>query len=232
MIELLAPVLGLALLDSLNPSALVVTLYLLTQPHAAGKIIVYMSAVFMVYFSIGVLLMLGLDAILAGVGEALYSSAAYGVQGVLGAGMLIYSLATDTKKQRERAPRLPQSQSVGALFLLGLSISAVEFATALPYLGAIGILTNAGLGIIQWLPILVVYNLIFVLPPFLLLAAYRLFGDRMQQRFEHYRETLQKGAHETFLWIIGIIGFFLLADSLRYFEFFGLLGSEIAIPTQ
>ena len=53
--------LGLALLDSLNPSALAVTLMLLARPHANRRVAVYLGAVFVTHFGLGVLLMAGLE---------------------------------------------------------------------------------------------------------------------------------------------------------------------------
>lgn len=220
---LLAAVLGLALVDSLNPSALAMTLYLLSGQSYATKVLTYLAAVFSAYFGIGVLLMLGLDAIATGVGDYRYSPIAYAVQGVLGALMLLYALFAPSNTDKQRTPRQPWSPRLGAIFLLGITVTVVEFSTALPYLGAIGLLTNAGLAPARWAPILVAYNLIFVLPPFSLLVAYRLFGARLQQRFAAYREKLLRGSRDTWLWILGIVGFFLLADSLRFFDFFGLV---------
>jgi cytochrome c biogenesis protein CcdA len=104
-----------------------------------------------------------------------------------------------------------------------MTITVVEFSTALPYLGAVAILTNAGLTAAQWLPILAAYNLVFVAPPLLLLGAYRAFGARLRPAFERWGERLRGAGRETLLWILGIAGFLLLADSLRYFEFFGLV---------
>lgn len=223
-IGLLAPVFGLALLDSLNPSALAVTLYLLLAGKSiAPKVLTYVAAVFLAYFGIGALLMLGLGAVVAGFGEYFESPVAYGIQGVIGAAMLLYSFLAPGGKDKGTATRLPRSQRLGAIFLLGLTITVVEFSTALPYLAAIGILTNADLAAAQWLPILIAYNLIFVSPPLLLLLAYRLSGDRLQARFARYRERLQKEARATWLWIVGILGFLLLVASLRYFGFFGLV---------
>jgi cytochrome c biogenesis protein CcdA len=223
MVEILVPIFGLALLDSLNPSALAVTLYLLTQPRYGATVITYVGGVFSVYLGIGVGLLVGLDVALAAAGTALEHPIAYGVQGILGAAMLIYSFSVDPKRggQSERRPR---SMNLGAIFVLGASISLLEISTALPYLGAIGIMTSASLSIAQWLPLLVAYNLIFIAPPLLLMASYRLLGSRLQARFDHWRERLQHGTRETFLWIVGILGFLLLADSLRYFEVFSVFG--------
>ena len=222
MLETLIPVLGLALLDSLNPSALAMTLYLLTTKDYTPKVLTYIAGIFATYLAVGLLLLLGLGTALSAPGDAAEHPIIYVLQGVLGAGLLLYALVDPNKGKPQQGPRLPRSLGLGAIFLLGITITGVEVTTALPYLGAIGLLTNADLAPTQWLPLLLAYNLIFILPPTLLLIAYRLFGERLQARFDRYRETLSRGSRETWLWILGIVGFFLLADSLRYFEFFGL----------
>lgn len=223
MIQVALPVLGLALLDSLNPSALAVTLYLLTQPRPGRTVPAYVAGIFCTYFAAGLLLLLGFGLFLERLGEQLQNPTAYAIQGVLGAGMLIYSLTADPKRAAQRPQRLPRSLNLGVVFLLGITITGVELTTALPYLGAIGMLTNAGLAPAQWLLLLLIYNIIFVLPPLLLLGANAVLGERLRPRMERWQARMQKEARELFLWIIAIIGFFLLADSLRYFEFFGLV---------
>jgi len=148
---------------------------------------------------------------------------AYGAQTTVGAALLGYAILAPDKPRKEKKERRPRSLGVGAVFLLGMTITVVEFSTALPYLGAVAILTNAGLTAAQWLPILAAYNLVFVAPPLLLLGAYRAFGARLRPAFERWGERLRGAGRETLLWILGIAGFLLLADSLRYFEFFGLV---------
>lgn len=219
MIGLLVTVFGLALIDSLNPSALVATLYLLTQKSYVLKVSTYMAAVFLSYFVIGVLLMLGLDTVWG----YFDGPVAYAVQGFAGALMLLYGIFAPTKNAEKKTTRVPRSQSLGAVFLLGLTISVVEFSTALPYLGAIAILTNANVAVVQWVPVLVAYNLVFVLPPFLLLGVYRAFGTRLGPVLERWGERFRGSSRSTLLWIVGIVGFLLLADSLRFFDFFGLV---------
>jgi cytochrome c biogenesis protein CcdA len=209
---LLVAVLGIALIDSLNLSAIAVTLYLLAGPSYVPRVLTYLAAVFSAYFTIGVLLMLGLTTAATAVGDAF--------------------LAAPANAARQRPPRRPRSMHLGAVFVLGLTITVVEFSTALPYLGAIGLLTNAGVAPARWVPTLVAYNLIFVLPPFLLLVAYRLWGARLQRRFEGYRERLQRGSREAWLWILGLVGVVLLVDSLRYFDFFGLVDLPDVPPGQ
>jgi len=219
----LVAVFGLALLDSLNPSALLVTLYLLTQPRAGVRVVTYLSAIFVTYLGVGVALMLGLGALLRGVGGALESPLAYALQGGVGGAMLLYSLLAPAEPKRAPSVPPPQGRALWGTFLLGVTVTVLEFPTAFPYLGAIGILTSADLSPSQWLSVLLVYNLIFILLPTLLLVAHRVLGGRLEARFERWRERLQKEARETMLWIVGIVGFFLLTDALGYFGLFDLL---------
>lgn len=219
MVGLFLPLLGLALLDSLNPSALAVTIYLLLQGRSyVPKVLAYISAVFASYLVIGVLLMLGLGSLW----EYVEGPGAYAVQGVVGALLLGYAFMAPGKP-RETETRTPHSRGLAALFLLGATVTVVEFSTAFPYLGAIAIMTNADLAPAQWLPVLVAYNAIFVLPPLTLLAVYGVFGARIRGRLGRLRERFESGSRETLLWILGLVGFFLLADSLSFFDFFGLV---------
>ena len=220
MIGVLAPVFGLALLDSLNPSAVAITLYLLLAGGSfVPRVLSYAAGIFAANLALGTALMLGLGSV-----SGLFDGpVAYGAQAVVGVALLGYAVLAPDSPKKEKQERRPRSLGVGAVFLLGMTITVVEFSTALPYLGAVAILTNAGLTTAQWLPVLAAYNLVFVAPPLLLLGAYRLFGARLRPALERWRERLQGAGRETLLWILGIAGFLLLADSLRYFEFFGLL---------
>lgn len=229
---------GLALLDSINPSALALTLYLVTTGSGPGRVLTYIAAVFVTYFTVGLSLLLGLSSLLGAFGGVFESAAAYGVQALVGAAMLVYSFvpkergAQGGEVQGDAVKtRPPRSQRLAAMFLLGVTVTAAEFPTAFPYLGAIGILNGRGLSPLGWLPLLLTYNLIFVLPPLLLFGAYRVLGERYRGWFARYEKRLQHEVRETMLWIVGIVGFLLLADALRYFEFFGLVSGPDLTPS-
>ncbi len=216
MLGSLLALLGLALLDSVNPSALAMTLYLLTTGARTGRVLTYIAAVFVTYFAIGLGLMLGLGALLGTFQGVFETTAAYIVQAVIGAAMLIYSFSPNKPGARDEAEEAKATRSQGfiATLLLGVTITAAEFPTAFPYFGAIGILNGSGLPFLGWLPLLLGYNLIFVTPPLLLFGAYRVFGGRHKAWFERYEKRLKYEARETMLWIVGIVGFLLVGDAL------------------
>jgi hypothetical protein len=213
--ELLPAIVGLAVVDSINPSALLATILLLLRGRRARPLVaVYLIAVLATYLAIGVVLTLGLGLTPQAV---LRSDATYLVQGGLGAAMLAYAvLAPGRGRQHDPVehPRLPTATRPAAVFVLGMVVTLLELPTALPYLGAVGALTRADLAPGDWLPLLVLYNVIFVLPPLLLLAGHVVLGDRAEAVLGDLRDRLGRATREGFLWLLGLVGFFLLADAL------------------
>jgi len=202
----LAGLLALAVFDSVNPSAIAVTLYLLTREHAPGQVVAYVTGIFVTYLALGAAMMLGIHLLLPAWITS-DSRPAWALLGIVGLGMVIYAI---------RAPKVPaavagsavepRARTYAGLFLLGVVVTAMELPTALPYFGAIALLTAAELPAARWLALLIVYNVIFVLPPLLLLAGHIIFGRRLDARYDELRQRLQAGARETMLWIVGLVG--------------------------
>jgi cytochrome c biogenesis protein CcdA len=217
--ELLPAIVGLAVVDSINPSALLATIVLLLRGRRARPLVaVYLAAVLATYLAIGVVLTLGLGLTPEAVLE---SDAAYLVQGALGAAMLAYALLAPNRQRKRspvQAPSMPAATRPAAVFVLGMAVTVLELPTALPYLAAVGALTRAELAVTQWLPLLVLYNLIFVLPPLVLLAGHVALGQRADVVLGQLRQRLGRAAREGFLWLLGLVGFFLLADTLGHFQ--------------
>ena len=218
---------GLALVDCINPSAIVATLYLLSAANPGRKIVTYVAGVFTAYLTFGVLLMLGLDALFTRWSDFFWSPTAYAVQGIVGLLMLVYSFLADAKPKTNRLERLSGVTGLAAIFVLGMAITVAELTTALPHLAAVGILTSMDAPFVLRLAILMAYNLIFISPPLLLYGAYALFSRRLEERFDSLKERMQRAGRETALWIIGIVGFFVTFDALAYFDFFGLIPFEL-----
>jgi Sap, sulfolipid-1-addressing protein len=213
--ELLPAIVGLAVVDSINPSALLATIALLLRGRSARPLVaVYVAAVLATYFAIGLALTLGLGLTPEAVLE---SDAAYLVQGVLGAAMLAYALLAPGGRRDPVEPRgLPAVGRPAAVFALGAGVTVLELPTALPYLGAVGALTRADLAVAEWLPLLGLYNLIFVLPPLVLLVGHMALGERADAVLARLRARLGRAAREGFLWLLGLVGFFLLADAVGH----------------
>lgn len=215
--------LGIALVDSINPSALVVTLQLLSRRAPLGAVLVYIAAVFLTYATVTVLLVLGLTAFLDPLTALLETTAATIGLGVLGAGMLAYAVFSKNPKDAPAKPPLKLSTgAVGGLFILGVSVTVMELPTAFPLLGAVALLTSENPPPVVRFTLILIYNVIFVLPPLLLTFGYRWLGERGGAKLE---QRLTRGARETLLWILGIIGFYLLMYALTEL---GVLGDSVS----
>ena len=183
-------IVGLAVVDSINPSALLAT-----------------------DFAIGLALVLGLGLTPRAVVE---SDAASLGQGVLGGAMLAYAVLAPTRPRRRglaEHPRLPAATTPLAVVALGIAVTVLELPTALPYLGAVGVITRADLAVGDRLPLLALYNLIFALPPLALLAGHLALRQRATPLLDRLRRRLGATAREGLLWLLGLVGFFLLADA-------------------
>lgn len=209
-IEALAAVLGLALLDTLSPTMIGVTLYLLlARPRRAGApLAVYLGSVALAYFALGVLLMLGLGAVVPLVDDNVWT---WG-QAVLGVALIVASYLIPDKKP-DRASIRPPSFTIRSMLLLGLGTWLFKFSTAVPYFAAVGIMTSAGLPPTQWLLLLGMYVTIMALPGVLLFVARIAVGERMRERFERWQHKFASGSRTTLRWIIGIAGALILLDA-------------------
>jgi cytochrome c biogenesis protein CcdA len=209
---------ALAVVDSINPSAIVVTLYLLSRERVATQVAIYVAAIFATYLALGVLMMSGVSALWPSVAEA--GSGRFGLiaQGLVGFAMLLYALRAPETANDVTPPALGAS-TFAALVVLGITVTTMELPTAVPYFGAIALLTAAELPMTQWFPLLVLYNLIFVLPPVLLLMGHLAFATSLESRYAELRQRLQSGARTTVQWIAGLVGSALLVTSLIEYYF-------------
>ncbi|MDZ3822872.1 MAG: GAP family protein [Pseudoxanthomonas sp.] len=219
MTETVAAVLALAVVDSINPSALVVAIYLLTQANVVARLLAYVAGILASYFAFGCALMLGAGALFERFGAALDHPVVWGMQAALGAVLLACAVfAPKRGPNPPPPPPAPRAGGLAGMVLLGATVTALELVTALPYFGAIALMVGAGLPASAWLPLLLVYNLVFVLPPLALLGLHLAFGSRLRDRYGAWQARLQAGAREALLWIFGIVGVGLLVDAAARFR--------------
>ncbi|WHI59938.1 GAP family protein [Mammaliicoccus lentus] len=211
---LLLSVGALALLDTLSPTTLGVTVYMLLSERGkiAGRLLVYLSTVACFYFIVGVVLMLGLDTVtdvISGLGNNALMSR---FMTILGLGLLIGSFFIPAKNSTPKV-RKPKSKSISAMVALGLTTGLIEVGTALPYFAAVGIMTAARLHPVEWLPILAGYNVIMVLPALILMMAHFLFKGWLQRPLEKIRISIEKNSGSTLSWMMSIAGLILLINA-------------------
>ena len=204
----LAGVLFLAVIDSINPSAIVVTLWLLSVARARAlvQVVVYVGAIFITYLLLGVMMVLGIGVLLPSLGGLLRSRPGLVAQSLVGLALLVYSLTASAKGPSSPVVSRPSARTYASLVLLGVSVTAMELPTAIPYFAAIALIVEAELPIRAWVPLLGLYNLVFVFPPIALLVGYLVFQKRLTERYSALRQRLERGARETMLWVAGLVG--------------------------
>jgi cytochrome c biogenesis protein CcdA len=209
-----AGLIALALVDSINPSAIVITLFLLGRSGAAFQVAIYIGAIFATYFALGAAMMLGVDTLAPSLGAALESRPGLIAQSVVGLAVVTYCLMASTDRAESKPVTPPSASTYAALAALGVTVTAMELPTALPYFAAIALLAGAELQAREWLPLLVLYNAIFVMPPAALLAGHLVLGRRLGDRYRALEARLQRAGRETTLWIGGLVGSAVFITSL------------------
>jgi len=216
MESLAIPVLGLAVIDAINPSALAVALWWLARPGATPRLLAYIGGIFVAYLSMGIALMLGAGAFVRRFGEALDHPAVLAVQLAIGLALFAYAVFAP-KATAQQAQREPRVGGLLGMALLGATVTLVELTTALPYFAAVALMTAEHATVSHWLPLLLVYNVIFIAPPLVLVALNVMFGAQLQGRFAHWRARMQAGAREAGLWVMALAGVALCGDAVsRY----------------
>ncbi|MEV4564083.1 GAP family protein [Nonomuraea sp. NPDC049419] len=224
-IALLLTLAALAVIDSTSFGTLGIPVFLLltTDRDRGRRLLIYLATVAGFYFLVGVALMLGASAFMEAFGDALQSRTAYIVQLAAGVGLFALSFRFDPKRRAKRGrPErafVPRTGGPRTMVLLGLTAGALEVATMVPYLAAVGMMTSAGLAAGQWLAVLGAYVLVMILPALALMALRAAAGGWLEPKLERLRAWLAKHSASMVSWALAIIGF-LLARDAAFFLFF------------
>ncbi|WP_033342506.1 GAP family protein [Catenuloplanes japonicus] len=227
----LAGLAGLALIDSTSIGTLVIPIWMLLAPRVrASRFLIYLATVAVFYAVVGVILVLGAEAATAafsGLADARWVS---WVQLAAGVGLFAWSFRFDGKRRRGpgRADRWKarltgENATVTAMIGLGVGAAALEVATMLPYLAAVGLITSADLPVAGWLVTLAGYVLVMILPALLLGGVRALARDRIAPLLERLSTWLATHTEGALGWVLGIAGFLLARDAAFRLGLFGLI---------
>ena len=223
--ELLATLAALALVDSLSIGTLLIPIFFLVAPGRvrAGRVLLYLGTIAVFYLLAGIALTSGAEAAISGFGPALETPTARVVQLVIGVGLFILSFWIGRKRPQDEVPRAGRLDrwrdramgegSMGIVIALALGAGLIELATMLPYLGAVGLITAAGLDAHVWMVILAAYCAVMIAPALLLLTARVAARRLVEPVLTRFAAWLQKNSAENTAWIVGIVGFLLARDA-------------------
>ncbi|MEF3310036.1 GAP family protein [Paenibacillus sp. GYB004] len=214
--ELLLMVGGLALLDMLSPTILGVTVYLLIteKERLSSRLMVYLATVAVSYFLVGLAFMAGMDMFMDGFASIFQNRTMSWLMLIIGVILFIASFYYPKSKKKD-LPR-PKSKTQTSMIVLGFTTFLIEAGAAFPYFAAIGLMATSNLAVFQWLPILVGYNFIMVLPPLIVFTLHVLLGRLMQRPLERLQIKLSKHSGSAISWVMCIVGLILIFNSLDY----------------
>lgn len=191
-----------ALADSVNPCIMSVLALLISQLmlfKAKKRIkkysIVYISTIYISYFIIGILLALGLNAVLTKTSNALNNIIGFYVILIVSLIVIFAGIVNVkdffaygkgisfslSKKSKERVIKLIQELSLASIIILGFIITLIEFpCSGIMYAGLISLLILNHISFANIMLILVFYNIIFVLP-LILIVYFVLKGSNIDE---------------------------------------------------
>ncbi|MGW6442355.1 GAP family protein [Lentzea sp. NPDC055074] len=212
---LVAALAGLALLDSTSIGTLFIPIWLMLTPGRLrlSRFAVYLGAITVFYFAVGVLIVLGATRLIG----HLDNPVAYWIQLVIGVFLFAVSFRFDSKKKSDTGKwrnRINANGSAAALAGVAVLAGVVELATMLPYLGAIGMMSAADLRPAQIGLLLAGYCLVMIVPALVLLGARLALRTRIEPFLNRVSTWFaEKGAGATG-WILGIAGFLVARDAV------------------
>lgn len=226
-INLILSFLTLALVDSLNPSIILMTLYLLSTQKPEKRTVSYISAVFLTNWILGLLAYFGLGTVLSTIiNRIIYTTAwwAYGLELIAAVALLVtaFMMKTDADANLKKKPK---KVNPAATFSLGVGLTFFEFLTAAPYLGAIAVMTKVEVSTLYAIMVFGLYNLIYVGIPLTLFGIYLIKRDRARPLLARINRKISYWIKRITKFAFFILGLLLLADFIGY-----LLGYPFLVP--
>ena len=220
----------LALVDSTSMGTLVIPLILLVvgeggARRVSGRTLLYLAIIGVFYLLLGIALLAGLLPLMEHLGHLLASPQVMLVLAVAGAALVWWSFRIDPSAIRKRggdpeasarrwtARARAASGRPPALVALALGAGLIEAASMIPYLAALGIIADMGIGLPRGALVLVGYCAVMILPGIVLCGARMLLGARGDGLLERLHDRAVRHASGAFSWTVGIIGVILVLNT-------------------
>lgn len=237
-LELVAPLAVLALIDSTSFGTLLIPLWLMLAPGRvrSGRIVLFLATVAGFYLLLGVGLAVGALTLLDQVGDVLDSTPARVVQVVVGVVLMVLGLTIEpwtkagkakraaaraAREEREGPGRLTRWRaratgddgSARAVMALAVTAAAVESASMVPYLAAIGLLSTASLTLLEVVLVLAGYCVVMAVPALLLLGARVALHERITPLLQRVEGWMTRNANEALAWVLFLLGLYLAGSA-------------------
>ena len=211
--------LGIALIDSLNPSIILMTLFLLSTVKPLIRVTTYVSAVFLTNLILGLLVYFGLNATFSIVIERITTTTSwwvYALEFIAAITLIVTALLMRTNYTVKNQEVKPSKITPYATFLLGISFTFIEFSTAAPYLAGIALIIKAEIEVLYAFSLFILYNLVYIAIPLLLIIFYIVRPEKAINFFNIIREKSSKWIKKILKFILLLLGIILLVDFISW----------------
>jgi len=218
MLNLIVITIPILLTDIVNPVLLAAVIFALGSRRAFLNAWAVLSGWLLVYFLAGIILALGLEAIM----EFLENPRPidFWIQLVI-AGLLIWFglklIKQNNPRKKESDYGEAENLGTGKSFVIGATINLIGLPFAIPYFAVLDQIVKSDLA---WLPailVLLIYNILYVLPFSLLLLIRLVYKEESNAIFTKINEKMERVGNILMPLIIFAIALILITDSALYF---------------
>jgi cytochrome c biogenesis protein CcdA len=213
--ELLVPVLLLGLADSVNPVTISVAVMLAAGDRPVRVLTGYTLGIGLVYFGGGVLLALGPAVLLHAALHHHAGTRTRIAEIAVGAGALAVAAFIATREPESVSKHVPTQLTPVTSFLLGAGVTVVDLPTALMYFGAIGLVVNSGLRVVQQIALLAIFNIAYILPLIAITILTAMLGGRAERALARARELITRWGHGLLAALTAASGVYLIYVGIR-----------------
>ncbi len=215
MNSLLGSLALIALIDSINPNAMAVQVYLLSTPKPVVRSIAFILGDFAATWIAGLLLTFGITQVITQI-FSLLGDVMYVLQFIVGVVLIVIGYHLSKYANQLTTKKRPRSLKPILTFHLGATMAFVEAPTALPYLAAIEQITREDLQLPELLGVLAFYNLIFVFPLIVLLGMYLVLRNSAATLLNNIHQSVTKWFPKIMGAIFIAFGFVFIADCIAH----------------
>ena len=210
-LAVILPIIVLAAIDSINPVEILAGIFLFTFKKPAKSFFSYTLGIFIFHFAVGLAFYWGIDFLLH---LAVLKSPFLDRAVELVCGILLVFFGLSMKKRNKVSEKTILNPRPAYTFLLGIGITITALPTSAAYYAALGIMARNRLAWEGTALLLILYNLIFIAPLFVLLGVYLAGRQKSAKIFERIREYISVRINRLMRVILVLAGLYLIANFL------------------
>lgn len=224
----LLSMIGLALLDCINPATIATMIILLPLIRKKWHALVFIVGTFLVYFSAGVLVFFGVNKYLKEILMSFFSTYSTWIAiteiavsivllifGAIQVVKLIRQLIANDVKFKDYMGMAVKKVTPYSIFTLAIISTLADLPTAIPYFGFVGILSSSNVSTAIMIVFFALYCLIYISPMLLLYGVYSFISGEQLEKIENgFKNFINKASAYSIPIMLILFGVWLGIDGI------------------